>query len=63
MSNFAKYVTNTCSIITAPKKDPRIQSWGIFCDALLGFEGDGLTITQKNGKVYISPNVPLPPIT
>ena len=22
--------------------------------ALLGFEGDGLTITQKNGKVYIS---------
>lgn len=23
-------------------------------DALLGFEGDGLTITQKNGKVYIS---------
>lgn len=23
-------------------------------NALLGFEGDGLTITQKNGKVYIS---------
>ena len=23
-------------------------------EALLGFEGDGLTITQKNGKVYIS---------
>jgi chemotaxis protein MotB len=23
-------------------------------DALLGFEGEGLTITQKNGKVYIS---------
>ena len=23
-------------------------------DALLGFEGKGLTITQKNGKVYVS---------
>ena len=23
-------------------------------DALLGFENQGLTITQKNGKVYVS---------
>jgi len=26
----------------------------ILSDALLGFEGKGLTITQKNGKVYVS---------
>lgn len=34
------------SVLTALKD--RLSS------ALLGFEGDGLTITQKNGKVYIS---------
>ena len=31
-----------------------IKSLAIKISKLLGFEGDGLTITQKNGKVYIS---------
>ena len=42
-----QYIINRKDSLLSSLKD-KISS------ALLGFEGDGLTITQKNGKVYIS---------
>lgn len=45
---------NELEAILKKKDDALANLKKILSDALIGFEGKGLTITQKNGKVYIS---------